>query len=289
MSRQYQHELEFRRPYPWDWLIGFLERRAIPGVEEVVGGAYRRTVAVDGAAAVIEVRLGPGGQCLVASCERPIKRFAGRLRRQFDVDANPAAIDAHLSADALLAPLVAARPGLRVPGAWDPFELAVRAIVGQQVSVAAATTVSGRIAERFGTPLAGSDGTLTHLFPIPEELAGADVASVGMPGKRGAAIAGFASAVAAGEVVLDGALGLDALVERLCALPGIGPWTANYIAMRGLGEADAFPIGDLGLARALEARSEAADPASIAGRAEAWRPWRAYATMHLWAAAGAGG
>lgn len=289
MSRRHQLELEFRRPYPWDWLISFLERRAIPGVEEVAGGAYRRTVAVDGAATVIEVRPGPGGQCLVASCDRPIGRFAGRLRRQFDLDADPAAIDGHLSADALLAPMVAARPGLRVPRAWDPFELAVRAIVGQQVSVAAATTVTGRIAERFGTPLAGGDGTLTHLFPTPERLASADVASAGMPGKRGETIAGLARAVAAGEVELGGAQGLDGVVERLCALPGIGPWTANYIAMRGLGEADAFPIGDLGLARALEARGEPADPVSVAARAEAWRPWRAYATMHLWAAAGAGG
>ncbi len=289
MRRQYQLELEVRQPYPWDWLISFLERRAIPGVEEVAGGAYRRTVAVDGAAAVIEVRPGPGGQCLVATCEWPMRRFAGRLRRQFDLDADPATIDAHLSADTLLAPMVAARPGLCVPRAWDPFELAVRAIVGQQVSVAAATTVTGRIAERFGMPLAGEDGALTHLFPTPERLAGADIASVGMPGKRGAAIAGFASAVAAGEVKLDGALGLDALVAQLCALPGIGPWTANYIAMRGLGEADAFPIGDLGLVRALEARGEAVGDSDITGRAEAWRPWRAYATMHLWAAAGAGG
>ena len=289
MPRDYQLELEFRRPYPWDWLIGFLERRAIPGVEEVAGGAYRRTVAVDGTATVIEVRPGPGGRCLVASCERPIGRFAGRLRRQFDLDAEPAAIDGHLSADALLAPLVAARPGLRVPGAWDPFELAVRAIVGQQVSVAAATTVTGRIAGRFGKALAVGDGTLRCLFPTPDRLADADVAAAGMPGKRGNTIAGFARAVAAGEVELDGALGLDALVARLCALPGIGPWTANYIAMRGLGEADAFPIGDLGLVRALEARGEAVSDKDIARRAEAWRPWRAYATMHLWSAAGAGG
>ena len=269
--------LPFNGPYSWGHMLGYLVKRAIPGVEAVSANAYRRSMRVDGGAAILDVRLDAGGACLTVSCNLPCDSHIDRLRRQFDLDADSAAIDRHLAADPLLAPLVARNPGLRVPKAWDPFELAVRAMVGQQVSVAGATTVTGRIARRFGTPLENSDGDLRYLFPTAAQLAEADMASLGMPGKRALAIKGLAKAVADGDIALDGAAGLDEAVEQLCALPGIGPWTAHYIAMRGLGEADAFPAGDLGLQRAA-----AADARELTAMAEKWRPWRAYAALHLW-------
>lgn len=289
MSGSHTLELPFRPPYPWPWMLSFLGARAIPGVEAVVGDCYRRSITTGKGPAIIEARLAPHGHALLLSCDQPLGDLSDRLHRQFDLHADPAVIDGQLSADPMLAPLVAALPGLRVPKAWDIFELAIRAIVGQQVSVAGATTVTGRIATRFGTPMPGGDDTLTHVFPTPEQLAEADVASTGMPGKRARTINGFAAAVASGDVVLGDVEDLDSFVEGLCALPGIGPWTANYIAMRGLGLADAFPIGDLGLVRAFEARGESLSHPQLTARAEAWRPCRAYATMHLWASAGAGG
>lgn len=277
LIRPWVATLPFTAPYAWDPMLGYLVKRAIPGVEAVSDTAYRRSVMIDDAAAILDVRLDAGGESLAVSCSRPCDCHIGRLRRQFDLDADSAAIDRHLAADPLLAPSVARNPGLRVPGAWNPFELAVRAMVGQQVSVAGATTVTGRIARRFGTPLENGDGDLRYLFPTPQQLAEADMASLGMPGKRALAIKGLAKAVADGDIALDGADGLDNAVEQLCALPGIGPWTANYIAMRALGEPDAFPAGDLGLQRAA-----AADAGELTAMAEKWRPWRAYAALHLW-------
>jgi AraC family transcriptional regulator of adaptative response / DNA-3-methyladenine glycosylase II len=177
------------------------------------------------------------------------------------------------------------RPGLRIPGAWDGFELAVRAILGQQVSVRGATTLAGRLAAKFGAPLAEtSEAGLTHLFPSAAVLATADVASIGLPRARAEAIRALARAVADGELAIDAGLELDALIEKLCEIPGIGPWTAHYVAMRACGETDAFPAGDLVLRRAYGgARSEAA----LLAASEAWRPWRAYAALQLWAAAAA--
>ncbi|MFP6744200.1 MAG: DNA-3-methyladenine glycosylase, partial [Alphaproteobacteria bacterium] len=289
MSAGHIFNLSFLPPYPWPWLLSFLGARAIPGVEAVVDDCYRRSIVTIEGPAIIEVRLDPDSEALLVTSNNPLDCMEDRLRRQFDLHADPAVIDGQLGADPLLAPLVAARPGLRVPKAWDVFELAVRAIVGQQVSVAGATTVTGRIATRFGTPLAGADGPVNRLFPIPEQLAEADVATTGIPGKRARTINNFAAAVAKGDVVFDDFDGLEDMVENLSALPGIGPWTANYIAMRGLGLADAFPVGDLGLVRAFDARGKTLSHAELTARAEAWRPWRAYATMHLWASASAGG
>lgn len=289
MSESHTLELPFRPPYPWPWMLSFLGARAIPGVEVVVGDCYRRSIATDKGPAILEARLAQQGHALLLFSDQPLEGLSGRLHHQFDLHADPAVIDGLLSADPMLAPMVAALPGLRVPKAWDIFELAIRAIVGQQVSVAGATTVTGRIANQFGTPLPGADETLDRVFPTPAQLADADVASTGMPGKRAQTINSFAAAVARGDVVLGGVDNLDSFVEGLCALSGIGPWTANYIAMRGLGLADAFPTGDLGLVRAFEARGEVLTHKQLTARAEAWRPWRAYATMHLWASAGAGG
>lgn len=274
----------FRAPYPWDHILNYLARRAIPGVETVSANSYRRSVVIDGVGAVLEARLDTEGTSLVLSCGIPCDGHISRLRRMFDLDADPAVIDQHLATDPLLAPLIDRNAGLRVPKAWDPYELAIRTIVGQQVSVAWATTVTGRIAERFGTALLNIDGDdeIRFLFPTAERLANADLSSLGMPGKRAQAIKGFAAAVASGALDLENLGGLDETIERLCALPGIGPWTAHYIAMRGLGEADGFPDGDLGLQYAAAAKGERLAARQLAEMAENWRPWRAYAALHLW-------
>lgn len=278
--------LPYRPPLDWESMIGFLRARAAPGVEFVQRGSYRRTVEVDGAAGAIEVEPVPGESSLrlrlravPASAE-----IVRRARRLFDLDADPTAIDASLGRDAALAPLVAARPGLRVPGGWSGFEIAVRAVLGQQVTVRGATTLCGRLVVAFGRPLgAVAGGGLRHLFPCPEDLASADLASIGIPRARAATLAALARGVAAGAVRLESLSGLDDAVARLSALPGIGPWTAHYVAMRALGESDAFPASDLGIRRALSS-GRLVSPAEVEERAEGWRPWRAYAAVHLWSA-----
>jgi 3-methyladenine DNA glycosylase/8-oxoguanine DNA glycosylase len=209
--------------------------------------------------------------------------LTARVSRLFDLSANPRAIGRVLSKDPLLAPLVSRRPGLRVPGAWDPFEVAVRAVLGQQISVAGARTLAGRLVELCGRPLPArlARPGLTHVFPSPAAVAEADVARVGLPRSRAAALKAFARAVADGSFVLAAPKGLDEFEERLTALPGFGPWTAHVVALRALGEGDAFPDGDLGLVKAMGRAGVA--KSRIAARAERWRPYRAYATLHLWA------
>ncbi|XXX74072.1 AlkA N-terminal domain-containing protein [Sorangium sp. So ce134] len=282
--------LPFRPPLDWGALAGFLGARAIPGVESADPGAYRRTVRVAGGHGVVEVRPAPGEPHLLVRLRLPgtegLIHCAERLRRLFDLGADPDAIAAHLGADPRLAPRVAAMPGVRVPGAWDGFELAVRAILGQQVSVRAATQLAGRLVERHGEPLAvrgglpeGADG-LRFVFPTPAALAAADLADLGVPRARAAAITGLAARVARGEVALDASRGLEETVRALSEVPGVGAWTAHYIAMRALREPDAFPATDLGLRRALGGVSGA----DLLAMAEAWRPWRAYAAMLLWMA-----
>src|SRR5439155_11041809 len=182
----------------------------------------------------------------------------------------------------VLAPLVARRRGLRVPGAWDGFELAVRAVLGQQVTVRGATTLAGRVVRAFGTPLDQAQDGLTHLFPQPEALADADLAAIGLPRARAATIRALAAAVARGDLVLEASRGLEDAVARLVAIPGIGTWTAQYVAMRALGEPDAFPAGDLGLRRALANGAGPLPPGRVGAPGEALRPWRACAALHLW-------
>jgi len=282
--------LPYRPPLAWRELLAFLAPRATPGVEAVADGVYRRTIAFGDAPGTIEVRAVAGQSHLamyvrLARPERLLEVVA-RARRLFDLDADPTFIAEHLAASPVLAPLVARRPGLRVPGAWDPFELAVRAVLGQQVTVRGATTLAGRLVRAFGTPVGRAEDGLTHLFPRSEALAEADLASLGLPRARAATIRALAGAVARGMLELDGARGLEDAVARLVAIPGIGAWTAHYVALRALGEPDAFPAADLGLRRALGNGAGPLAAARVAELAEAWRPWRAYATLHLWSSLG---
>jgi AraC family transcriptional regulator of adaptative response / DNA-3-methyladenine glycosylase II len=278
--------LPYRPPFDWDGLTGFLAGRAIAGVESVVDGCYRRTIELAGAPSFLEVRklehdfalelrvaVAPGADLL---------RAVERVRRIFDLDADPLAIGEALEANPMLRAHLGERPGLRVPGAWCAFELGVRAILGQQVSVRGASTLAGRLVREFGKPVAGAPGGLSHLFPSPAQLADCDVASIGLPRARAAAIRGFAGAIANGELVLDGARGLDDAVARLAELPGIGAWTAQYIAMRALGEPDAFPAGDLALRKALASGDAPISAVQAERAAEEFRPWRSYAAMALW-------
>jgi 3-methyladenine DNA glycosylase/8-oxoguanine DNA glycosylase len=277
-------DLPTRQPFDAAALAAFLAPRAIPGVEAVAGTLYRRSVDLDGAQGTLAVDLsGPAPRLRV---DGPVDReaVAARLRRVLDLDADPCAIARALAADPRLAPLVAARPGLRVPGGFDGFELGVRAILGQQVSVAGASTLAGRLVAAYGRPLPAhlaGDG-LTHTFPAPRELVGRDLAHIGLPGARARAIARLAEAACADPNLFVATGSLAADLARLGSLPGIGPWSANYIAMRALGHRDAFPAGDLGLRRALAEDGVLPSHSALAAAAEAWRPWRAYAALHLW-------
>lgn len=255
-----------------------MSARATPGVEAVSPDAYRRTVAIDGEAGVIEVRRGRGSATLEACAPGSSLPASAidRLRHLFDLDADPAVIAAHLGPDPLLAPRLAAHPGIRVPGAWDGFELAVRAMLGQQVSVRAATTFAGRVAQAFGTPLAGA-GELSRLFPSAEQLVDAPLEPCGVMPSRAAGIRALARAVVEGRVGLE-AGHPRATAEALTSVTGIGPWTASYVAMRALGDRDAFPAGDLVLRKAAGGCTARA----LDERSRVWRPWRAYAVMLLW-------
>lgn len=288
-------ELRFKAPYDWPRVLRFFAGRATPGVEAVEDGAYRRAIEWCGESGTLAVRRHPRRRCLIATVQGPASRHADALAPHvavmFDVGADPAAIGSHLARDPLLAPLVETAPGLRVPGAWSAFELVVRAIVGQQVSVKAATTLIGRLVARAGARIEDHphEGTAWQ-FPSPAALAAADLREIGMPGKRVAALQGLAHAVASGAVPIerpDGMRGaqtdLTALREALVALPGIGPWTVEYIAMRAWRDPDAWPATDLVLMQWLAARdASCARAAAQRARTAPWRPWRAYAAMHLW-------
>lgn len=270
--------LSVRPPYDAAALLEFLAARAIPGVEKVADGRYARTTPSSGR---IELIPGDGHVLLRADAPdlRGVARVVARCRRLFDLDADPHSVNAVLGADPLLAPLVEARPGLRVPGAYDGFEMAVRAVLGQQVSVAGARTLAGRLVARAGTALEQPADGLTHLFPTAEQVAEADLTGLGMTGGRQRTLHALATAVASGDLDLDSGADVAETSERLLAIPGIGPWTVAYIAMRALGDPDAFPSGDLGLRQALE-RLGVTDRADK--HTEQWRPWRAYAALHLW-------
>ena len=279
---EYVFHLPYRPPYDWESLLAFLANRAIPGVEEVVSGAYRRSFALCGRQGILEVRHEKSAQALEArirfSEAVSLLPIVTRLRAMFDLTADPSVIAQRFRRDLLLGRLVKKYPGLRVPGAWDGFELAVRAILGQQVTVAAASTLAGQLAKKYGERLSVSDpGGLTVVFPTPQVLA--RVRLTGMPRVRARAIRSLAQAVVSGRVTLSGTE--EGILESLLRIRGIGEWTAQYIAMRALRQPDAFPVNDLVLLRST-GQGLPLTAAALRKRAEQWRPWRAYAALLLW-------
>ncbi|WP_018913374.1 DNA-3-methyladenine glycosylase [Thiomonas sp. FB-6] len=301
-ARRFLLDLPLRPPYDWPAMLGFLALRAIPGVEAVHGEAYARSIRVDDARGWMLVRPAPRESALRAELHlvqgSPGPRLLARLRHLFDLDTDPGPMLAHLGRDALLEPLVAARPGLRVPGAWEGFELGVRAVLGQQVTLGAARTLAARLVALHGEALpAPPDAVfagIDRLFPRAARVAEAQELGLAlrMPRARAAALCGLARAAAQDPGLLGDGTGtqaLEASLARLRALPGIGDWTAQYIAMRALRQPDAFPAGDVGLARAVAVDGRRPGAPELLARAAAWRPWRAYAALHLWTAdAGAG-
>jgi AraC family transcriptional regulator of adaptative response / DNA-3-methyladenine glycosylase II len=281
--------LACRPPFDGPALLAFLAPRCVAGCERVEGSSWLAVVRVGDITGTVELSLLRDRSGITLRAPAAFAPHAlslvSRARALFDLDADPRAINERLRLDATLRPLIALRPGLRVPGAWDAFPLAVRAILGQQVSVAAASTLAGRLVAAFGEPISSGRAGLDHLFPSPAALAEASLEDVGITTARARSIRALSAAVAAGEPLLAPAPDLDSALARLTALPGIGPWTAAYIAMRALREPDAFPSGDLVLDRALAVKSSREREA----RTRAWRPFRAYAAMHLWAGASAAG
>jgi AraC family transcriptional regulator of adaptative response / DNA-3-methyladenine glycosylase II len=280
-ENQYLFRLGFRPPYHWEGMLRFLGPRAIPGVEVVEAGTYRRSIFLNGEEGFFEVSMHESGLALSVRIQfgdsRALFLIIERIRRMFDLNADWQAIAARLRFDRALAGRVEASPGLRVPGCWDGFELAVRAILGQQVTVKGATTLAGRLVKEFGRPF-GLAARITHLFPRAEVLAEAKLAGIGLPGARAETIRGLARAVCEGRIRFEGIVESEEFLARLCEIPGIGKWTAQYVAMRALGEPDALPSGDLGLLRALGIVSAR----ELEERSLGWRPWRAYAAMYLW-------
>ena len=278
-----EFELSFRPPYDWKAISVFLAARAIPGVEAVAGASYRRTVCVSAAGGEhrgwIDVSLASNKPALrvkaSASLAKAVPPVLSRVKLLMDLSCHPTEVERALGS------LARRNAGLRVPGAFDGFELAVRAILGQQVSVAAASTLAGRLAAGLGDPIECPDGALTTVFPSAQRIAeqrAERIAGLGMPAARARAVTALARAVADGRLLLAPSADIEATLDRLRMLPGIGPWTAQYIAMRALAWPDAFPHTDLGVMKALGQTS----PRRVLAAGEAWRPWRAYAVMHLW-------
>ena len=280
--------LSYRPPYDWSHLRGFLARRATPGVERVDDLSYARLIRTDGGHALIQVQPLEGKDALrlrVRGAPAPaLFQIATAARRVFDLSADPALLAAGLEPDALLRPLVRRRPGLRIPGTWDAFECAVRAVLGQQVTVTAARTLAGRLVQRIGQPVTTGVAGLDRLFPTPQALAAANLDGLGLTGARIAALRALAAAVLEGQVAFDRPA--EEVVAGLVELPGFGEWTAQYVALRALGEPDAFLSADLIVRRMAAGGGAALTARELERRAEAWRPWRGYAVMHLWCAAG---
>jgi len=277
--------LAARPPYDPAVTLEFLGQRAVPGIEHAEDGRYTRTLSLPHGHGVASVE--PSTSSTGVDVELTLEDAGdltpavARLRRLFDLDSDPQVVDEHLAADPLLAPLVAASPGRRVPGTVDVFETAVRAVVGQQISIAGARTVTGRIVRALGEPirpsLACAAAPCELVFPSPDAVAAAPPDVFAMPGRRKASIVALGRAVVDGDLCLDASITRAELASQLLALPGIGPWTAEYIAMRGRGDPDAYLPTDLGVVRAIaELRGATVDP-------QRWRPWRAYALHHLWA------
>ena len=284
--------LRYRTPYDWESILDFLRIRAIPGVEVVENGIYQRTVEMEGVTGTIEVAHLPQRQSLGVTIHFPNVRLlpsiVARVRRLFDIGADIETIGAHLARDPLLARLVAERPGLRAPGGWDGFELAVRAILGQQVSVAAARRLAAQLVAAHGRPVSTDYARhpgLSYVFPTAAALSSAESLGIAMPAARQSSLKALAEAAAADPNLFRPASTMDQAIARLRTIRGVGEWTAQYIALRALRETDAFPASDLGLLRGAAAMDQALSTSSnLLNRAESWRPWRAYAAQHLWVA-----
>jgi AraC family transcriptional regulator, regulatory protein of adaptative response / DNA-3-methyladenine glycosylase II len=294
-GKEVELRLRYRPPYDWGCMLDFLRARAITGVEAVDGNRYLRTVEVNGKMGSIAVTHLPDRESLGVSIRFPDVRLlpaiVARVRRLFDLGANIETIDEHLSGDPVLAPLVARRPGLRAPGGWDGFEIAVRAVLGQQISVVAARRLAGELVALHGRAVPKQflmHPNLTHVFPTAKRLAAVSSIGLGMPAARLATLKALAEAAVADPNLFRTFSSIEETIARLQEIRGIGEWTAQYIALRALREMDAFPATDVGLLRSVSAMDgEKAKPEKLLSRAESWRPWRAYAAQHLWAADGA--
>jgi DNA-3-methyladenine glycosylase II len=283
-------QLKYVPPFDWDFFLRYFHARSTPGVEVVIDGRYVRTISVSGARGVLSVEhFGSkhGLRIAVSGAARDhVPTIRPRIARMFDLAADIRAVHRSLLSDARLRPLVQSAPGIRVPGAWSAFEVIARAIVGQQVSVKAASTIMGRITQRVGRPVkCGEHGQVGLLFPLPRAVAEADLTSIGMPGKRIAALKGVARAIAEKSIPFsDTCDPIAGVKDSLLELPGIGPWTVEYFALRALRDPDAWPGTDLVLRRALVAGTTSRPPslAELLQLTTRWRPWRAYAAVHLW-------
>jgi AraC family transcriptional regulator of adaptative response / DNA-3-methyladenine glycosylase II len=277
--------MAYRPPLDFDLLLGFLRKRAIPGIERIGSDCYERVLGTTSASTFIRVSadpLRPELKLEISNADpRAIPDIVRRVRRVFDLDADLDAVASVLAEEPLLARGLRKRPGLRVPGGWDGFEVAVRAVLGQQVSVAGATTLARRLVDAFGERRSDGRPELDRAFPTPAALRDAPVETIGLPRARAATIRALATAVLEGRLDFSAGQGLSDFVASCVALPGIGPWTAHYLAMRGLGQPDAFPAGDLVLQQVLGGSKRLSERETEA-RSQAWRPWRAYAVLHLW-------
>ncbi len=280
-ENQYVFRLRYRPPYDWNGMLRFLQPRATPGVEEVENGIYRRSISFRGAIGCFEVSHDEGNHSLNVRVQfgdsKALYFIIERVRAMFDLNADWIAIARTLGADPVLAAKISVNPGLRVPGCWNGFELCVRAILGQQITVQGATTLAGRLVRKFGQEAVTGHG-LTHIFPGPEVLAEADIASIGLPQARAQTIREFARFVRDRQISFEGVLHSEGLLEQLRSVAGFGRWTTQYVAMRALGDPDAFPSGDLGLMRKLGLKNAR----ELEAQAEVWRPWRAYGAMYIW-------
>ena len=283
-ENEYLFRLRYRPPFDWKAMLGFLAPRATPGVEAVEHDCYQRSISLKGNDGFFEVSLDEASYSLAVRVQFPdpaaLFFIIERIRAMFDLNADWPKIVRSLRPDPILRERIELHPGLRVVGCWNGFELATRAILGQQITVKGATELAGRLVKAFGQ-LIPPLGKVTYLFPSPETLAGADIARIGVPKARAETIRALARSVAAGHISFERIADVDEFLSRLSGIRGIGNWTAQYVAMRALGEPDAFPYGDVGLLRALALPSAR----ELQSRFDAWRPWRAYAAMYLWTAA----
>jgi AraC family transcriptional regulator of adaptative response / DNA-3-methyladenine glycosylase II len=283
----------YQLPYDWNSFLAYLSARTIEGVEGITDGRYRRTFSYEGRDGVVEVANNPRRQGLTVSTQFPsvaaLSAVVLRVRRMFDVYADVKSIEAHLSGDPALARLIAKRPGLRTPGGWDGFELAVRGILSQQISVEAARQLAGKLVRICCQPSTTlPNGSLAYVFPSAPRLASADLSALGMPRARRNTLKALAEIVQTNPHVFESSSSFDEVIARLRAIPGIGEWTVQYIALRAFRETDAFPATDIAILRgAAELEGTATTATQLIDRAEVWRPWRAYAAQHLWAAGAA--